>query len=154
MRRVCAAIERGNAGRRVEGDGRNFIWKVLSLRKEIWEVDSVLRAVIGASRGVDAKPRCVMAGREKDLVGHFFAERVHVVERRGLVRAAVNARNVAVVRCRKRVVLMVEEVDQTKADIVFFSWNDIEIAAVDLLLFGVGSGGEKICAAKGEVWRW
>src|SRR5258705_10412274 len=113
-----------------------------------------IRTVVGAGRGVDAQPSCVVAGGEQDLVGHFCVEGVHVVERRSLVWPAVDARNVAVVRRRERVVLVIEEVDQAKADVVLFGWNDIEVAAVDLLLLRVGAGCKQVCAAEGKVWRW
>jgi hypothetical protein len=44
-------------------------------------------------------------------------------------------------------------VDQTEADVVLVGGHDIEIAAVDLLLLGVGSSGEQVGAklVEGEM---
>ena len=154
VRWVRAAIESGDTGGRVKGDSWNLVRQVLPLRKEVRKVDTVFCAIVGSCRRVDAQPCCVVTSREQNLIGHLLIEGMDIVERPGLVRPAVETRHIAIVRGGEWVVLVIIKVDQAETNVVFFRRHDVQIAAVDLLLFRIGPGGQQIRTAEAEVWRW
>ncbi len=151
VRGIGAAIERGDAGC-IKRDGGDLVWEIFAGRKEIGIVDAVCGAVVGAGRCVDAETSGVVAGGEEKFVGGAGAEGVDVVERAGLVGTAVDARDDVVVRRREGIDLVVVEVNQAEADVVLLGGNDVEIAAVDLLLDGIVSGLKQVGCTDLKAW--
>jgi hypothetical protein len=143
----------------------------LGAGKEEGIVDAVPRPVIEPGGGVDGEASGIVAGCQQDLVHHAFAEGVDVIERAGLVGTVIEPRN-GVVGCRERVVFVIKEVHQAEADVVLVRGDDVQVAAVDLLVGwvlcnlqevggaylkvrrGVRKGGEQCDAVGTQTTGW